>query len=281
MSKAANKLPTKAEEKANLPVVHDYGDYSGAGFEGTTREDFAIPFLAVMQSNSPLVTAEDSEFRAGMIYNTATEAGIKGSEGIDFIPVARERKFVEWIPREKGGGIAEVYDPEDPFVEKTLAANPGYGKKPLPNGNELVDTYYLYGIILGDSGSMDPAMIAFSSTKIQPYKSLMTKAKGAMLTTTGGRKVRPPLFGLLYHLSTVKQKNTKGEFYNWKIDFAKKTVAESALPPRSDEFLAAAALYEAHRSGGIKTDLKQQSAEGGADNGASDGGAVVDGDIPF
>lgn len=45
-----------AELKSNLPVVaHDYGVDAGAGFENQTSEDYAIPFIGVLQALSPQV----------------------------------------------------------------------------------------------------------------------------------------------------------------------------------------------------------------------------------
>lgn len=270
----------KADAKTNLPAAYDYGDYAGAGFEGTTRDDYAIPFLAILQSNSPQVTAEDSPHRPGMVFNTATSESVKGSEGVTIIPVARDKKYVEWRPRDAGGGIAEVYDPEDPFVRKILAEQPGVGKKKLPNGNELVETFYLYALQV-INGVGDPVMFGFASTKIKPYKALMSKANRVIIPV-GDRKVRPPLFGLQYLLKTVKQKNTKGEFFNWDVTFVGGTEKSALLDPKGELFVAAANLYESHVAGALKTDLKQQAAEGSADNGAGDGStAGTDTDIPF
>lgn len=35
--------------KGGVPAAaYDYGDMGGAGYDGTTADDFAIPFLAIM-----------------------------------------------------------------------------------------------------------------------------------------------------------------------------------------------------------------------------------------
>ena len=43
---------------------------------------------------------------AGDMYNTVTNEIYAGEEGISVVPCAYNKKFIEWIPREKGGGVS-------------------------------------------------------------------------------------------------------------------------------------------------------------------------------
>ena len=106
-------MTQKNEQTDNKPVVQDeaaeetaldvYGD-TGTGWEDTKPEDLSIPFLNVLQPNSPQVVKNDPvDARAGMFYNTVTHELTDGTEGLVFLPCHKVGpKWVEWIPRSHG-----------------------------------------------------------------------------------------------------------------------------------------------------------------------------------
>ncbi len=62
---------------AGVPATYDYGDDAGAGFEGTKGSDLSVPFLGVLQANSPQV--EDNKNGKLIKRTFAIEFG-KGDE---------------------------------------------------------------------------------------------------------------------------------------------------------------------------------------------------------
>lgn len=195
--------------------IYDYGEDSGIGFEGTSKTDLAIPFLGILQSNSPQVTEENPKgAKPGLLFNTVTRELISAEDGIVLIPVHKDHSFVEWVPREKGGGFVASYAPDSDLVKKTLTSlnGPRTPKLVLPNGNQLVETYYVYALLLNDEGTQTNGfcVISFTSTKIKPYRDWLT----SMFMVKG----RPPLFAFRSRLKTVKQKNEKGTYYNFQIE---------------------------------------------------------------
>ena len=78
MTKKDEKEPTTevavVEESGAVALTgFDYGDKAGVGFEGTTADDLAIPFISILQSNSLQVEDNNPEGSvAGHIYNTVT-----------------------------------------------------------------------------------------------------------------------------------------------------------------------------------------------------------------
>jgi len=83
MTKEDKALIKKNEEIAK----YDYGDHLGAGFEDTTTEDFAMPFLGILQDLSPAVKDGIVEgAKIGMFINTATNELYDGEKGIRAIP---------------------------------------------------------------------------------------------------------------------------------------------------------------------------------------------------
>lgn len=256
---AASKTAV-AETKSNLPVVHDYGDYAGAGFEQQDRSDYSIPFLAVLQGLSPeLETLENA--KPGHILNKVTQDVFAGKEGLAFVPCYTQHVYVEWVPRDAGGGIVGVHELDSPVVAQARA-NAKVGKFMLENGNELIETFYVYGIVVGEDESTSHAVIAFTSTKIKKYKAWMTKARTIQMRLPDGRKINPPLFAHRYRLKTVKEKNAKGEFYNWDVTFDGDKAEECRLAPNDTVFQEAAQCMELVKSGAAKADY---STENGTD----------------
>lgn len=277
---AAANAVTTTDQKSNAIAVYDYGDDASAGFEGTTKDDYSIPFIAVLQALSPQVELLDSA-KAGMIINTVTNDLVKGDEGVLFIPCITKHQFIEWVPRDKGGGFVAAHELDSPLV-KSIKEGGGFGKVVLDNGNELIETFYVFGVKLNADGSGEQAMIAFTSTKIKAYKQWLTKARAIQIALPTGRRITPPLFAHVYKLTTVKQKNNKGEFYNWNAAFNGPDAASCRLAPDSEAYQSARAVKEMVESGQAKVDHSQGAATGGdvSDEGGGEGG-TGNGKVPF
>jgi hypothetical protein len=207
-----------ATTAAALPAVagaYDYGADAGVGFEGTTAKDLSIPFIGILQSNSPQV--EDGGVagaKPGMLINTVTNDLIDGDKGQAFIPVHYDRAFVEWVPRTKGGGFVGLHDINSELVkseQKKQEDTKTRGKIILATGNELIETEYCYCLTL-DTDFVSPtgfAVLSLTSTKLTPFR----KFKTSLFMLKG----KPPLFVNRAILKTDKQKNDKGTFYNAKF----------------------------------------------------------------
>ena len=221
---ATKKAAVKAEEEkslvsqedptASVPATFDFTEDAGAGYENQTNADIAIPFLNVLQKGSPQIDAEDSPFKPGMLYNTVTEEAYKGSEGLTIVPVTTEHVFVEWVPRDNGGGFVGVYKPDSPVVAKAKAESKKYGKYKTPAGNDLVETFQLYAINADDPE--DFFIIPLTSTKIKPYKTWNTKVK-KFNPRPFGINCKLPMFCHRVKVTTVKE--VRGEFTSYTVDF--------------------------------------------------------------
>ena len=219
---ATKKAAEKAEEQAvmsqedptaQLPATFDFREDEGAGYEGQTNADIAIPFLNVLQKGSPQVDSEDSPYKPGMLYNTVTEEAFKGSEGLTIVPVYTEQAYVEWVPRDNGGGFVAVHKPDSPVVAKAKAESKKYGKYKTPAGNDLVETFQVYAINADDPE--DFFVLSLTSTKIKPYKTWNTKTK-KFNPRPFGIDCKLPMFCHRVKLTTVKE--TRGEFTSYNIE---------------------------------------------------------------
>lgn len=289
----ANKAVTKKEtSKVATSETFSYGDDERVGFEGVKAEDLAVPFMGILQSNSPLVeNCEDNSARSGMFVNTVTGEIIDGKEGFPFIPVYIETAFAEWVPRTEGGGFVELHDPNGEFIQGILKNNGGSrippkgddGKRiPFRNGdNELIETFYVYGLLLNDEGTETSgfAVLSFTSTKIKPYRNWVT----SMLMIKG----KPPMFANRARIRTVKQSNKAGTFSNFDITPFNETWSKSLINPATEEALLieAKGFREMVLSGMARADFNSQEASGGEEvsdktaGGGNDTGS--DDEIPF
>lgn len=233
MAKAQSKEVAVAKNTA--VAGFDYGDMAGSGFEGMTNDDMSIPFINVLQSNSPEV--EDNDAKSGNLYNTVTKEEIDATVGLGIIPVHFERAYVEWVPRNKGGGFVGLHDPDGETVADAIANNGGNKFGKLQTGeNDLIETKYMYGLLLDDARTVQGfAVLSFTSTKIKVFNDWLTSMR--LL------KGKPPIFANRAKITTIKQKNEHGTYHNFKIEpFLGGDWASSLIDPTTDGNLLAEAV---------------------------------------
>uniref|UniRef100_A0AAU8KY30 Uncharacterized protein n=1 Tax=Pseudomonas phage vB_PaeS_FBPa53 TaxID=3231242 RepID=A0AAU8KY30_9VIRU len=273
MAKTESKTTDVAVKEQNTAMAEygAYADYAGAGFENQTSDDYSIPFLQILQALSPQLQENDS-LRQGMILNTVTGEVWDGKKGIAFVPATTQHVYVEWKPRDAGGGFVGIHEVNSDLVNHAKAASAEYGKYSTPDGNELIETFYVYGIALDDDGNASEAVLAFSSTKIKKYKGWMTKAKTIQIPLPDGRRIPAPLFAHRYRLKTVSEKNNKGQFFNWDaIAFDGANAQEARLLPDDPLFQSAVNIKSMIEQGKARAAYESQ-APGSADEEAQGAG---------
>ena len=230
-------------EKKNTEVGEsfDYGEYAHEGFEGTTIADLSIPFIKIMQSNSPEVEDELIEgVKPGDLVNSVSKEILK--QPIIIQPVFKEASIVEWIPRNKGGGVADRHDLDSEVFLNAIKKNGGSRIPPKDAdgkriqfkseaGNDLVETFYMYCLILDETGKEVEGfcVLAFASTNIKVYKNWLT----SMYSLKGA----PPIYANRCKLSSEKQKNNDGTFYIYSIGSMAANYRESLIHPSKEKEL--------------------------------------------
>lgn len=268
---AGKDVATK--EEAGLPAAgaFNYGDMSGVGFEGTKGTDLSIPFMNLLQTNSPEVEEGNIEgIKPGLFLNSVTGELM---ERFGYLPVHKEEAWVEWVPRIKGGGFVGLHDPAGDLVQELIKANGGSRIPPKGSDgkrisfkhgdNEIIETYYVYGLILNEEGTEAEsfAVTSYSSTKIKPYRDWLT----SMYLIKG----KPPMFANRARISSSKQKNEAGTFYNFHIAPLKETWAKSLINPETEAALLKEAMdfREMVVNGVARADFNQQQSSVAADAG--------------
>ena len=251
-------------QNTELAAPGSYGEFGTTGFEDMGSDEISLPFLSILQALSPQVSGEAAidGAKAGQLFNTVTEEFFEGKEGIGFVPVHREKVFVEWVPRDQGGGFVGRHEPSSEVVTqaKAQAAKPNELK--TEDGNDLVETGYLTGLLVHDDGRTEPVVVSFTSTKLKKYRHLLTKLS-QFTVMENGRKVTPPIFAHKLKITTVSEKNSKGNFYNFNIGSAAGSLKEGLLSPEDELFQEAHQLRQMVDAGKAKANYDSQNEAAG------------------
>ena len=190
----------------------------GTGLEETTTEDFAIPFIRVLQSNSPQVNKQKGEYvegaEVGKLFNTVTNEVYDGQEGITVVPCAYVKKFIEWIPREKGGGLVDAS--HDASILKSCTRDDETRKFHTPEGNEIVEPAQFFVLILEPEPQQ--AVLTFTSTQLGVSRKWLTMLRMARVQNSKGESVQAPMFAYNYQVTTTSLSNDKGSWNGYSVN---------------------------------------------------------------
>lgn len=253
---------------------------AGQGMEGATAESFAIPFLGVLQSNSPQVdeasgTAIEGA-RAGMLYESVTGRLISGKPdaGAKFVPCAYRRVFLRWGPR--GGEHAGFKGELSPEAVATLRARGDVvdvdGRLVFPDadGNikrakdgsilcdRLADTRNHYVLLLNEAdGSWQQALLSLASTQIKKSKALMAAMASVKIKGASGM-FTPATFANVVHATTLPESNDKGNWFGLRMELVGRV-------DRQELYAAAKAFRDSVVKGNVE--VKYEEAEPAAPGG--------------
>lgn len=274
MSKELKKAETRAV------AAYDYGEHTDKGFEGQTQDDVQMPFVALLQSLSPQVDKDDDSYiqgaEPGKLFNTVTRE-LYGKE-VTFVPAVVERCYIEWVPREDGGGFVARHERNSDIAIKAKAqAGSTFGKLKMPGecNNDLIDTVYMYGVIdKGPDVRPELAVVAFTSTKLAVYRNWNTQVRMLQVPGPGDVKITPPLYAHKIRIGSIPQVNTrKQKFHNLTIDPANGDMRDSLLLPEDRLFQAAVELRDLVQRGVAKAADETQAA-GASKADTEDGGGA-------
>lgn len=241
-TKRKNGDHAKEEEKQHLPATttglpaHLAGLAEADAGKGvsTAQEDNIIPLVYILQAQSPQVMRGPGQIegaQAGDIWlrNSAVREIMPGGAGIVVQPCAFSKSWIEWVPRDSGGGFIArhavrpadaIQDPDDP------------NHWTRPNGNELVETREHYVMAEGQ-----PYVIPFSSTGHTTSRTWM-----ALMNQFRIGAAPAPSWARRYRLSTVQRTNSLGTWYQWKVE-------DLGWVPSQEEYQVGKMLHEAVTSG--------------------------------
>jgi hypothetical protein len=258
-------VATKGE--TGMTVAEEFYEDADAGNEEVGGQDLTIPYLAILQDNSPQQKKRHEKYiegaEAGMIYNSVTGELYDGESGIIVVNCYLQSRFVEWVPRDEGGGgggfVASYKPGEEPPInsERRTAA-----------GNDLNKTHYHMSLILKpEDRDFEEVVIAMARTQLK-YSSRWNTRFHTMKWEGPKGKFRPPRFATKWKLSTFLDANKKGEYYSWAFE-------EIGPLNLEDEFESLVYLAARKFHGVMKTGVEVTPPSGEPDGGDT-GGAAPD-----
>lgn len=267
--------PTKAlatTQPGGALALPNYGEqFAGAGWENTDRSDFQIPFLNQLQALSPQCTDGDEReikgAKPGMFFNSVTQELIEGD--VTLLIALTKHSYVEWRPQDSGGGFVGEHDVMSDVVTKAKAKATNPLELKSEAGNDLVETYHVFGLLLDGPEATtvkDQVVISFSKTKIKRYKQIMTRLR----TLKGSDRI--PLFAHRLTMSATNEKNAGGKPYKnvQLVPAIDGDVVKSLLPGDSPLLTIADGLREAIIGGAAKANFESAQNTGGGSTGGPD-----------
>lgn len=205
------------------------------GADDIDRGDLQMPRLALAQALSPELDSSSPKYieglRNGDAFNNLT-GDVYGKEPLEVVIVRVDRpRFVEFNPREAGGGIKDFnIAPDDPRTQ--------FG----PNGEKPVATKFMeYVALLGPE--REPIALSFKGSGLKVARKLNALIKFS----------NAPSFAMKYVLTPTIEKNPKGSFAVFNV--------KPAGFVDEDTFHYAEAVYESIKDRALAVERDDDSSE--------------------
>jgi len=260
--------------------VYDYGDDAGQGYENQDMSDRKLPLIELLQSNSPEVVESKGKVYAGQFRNSVTG---EIYDEVLFTPAITDHCFVQWVPRDDGGGFRGRHAKNAKVVADAIARNDGraIGKLPVPQPpdpktgkpqptHELVESFEIYAILYNKSGEvLGFAMIPFTSTKIKVYRA-WNSAIGNFAPTINGKKLAPgqvPIFAHRVKMTSESETKATNTYMIPVLSPAEggDDLKNSLLPKTDSRYIAAKKLHDDVLAGLAKAAYETTKQEPGVD----------------
>ena len=225
-----------------------------------SASDNLVPLIYVLQALSPQVARRNPEYIEGaepgsFWLRNAPHPIVSGEEGMLAQPCYFYKDWVEWRPREMGGGFvarhAEVKEDQCPVADAVLREDSNRRMRWMrENGNEVIQTRNHIVRVYTDDGVL-PYILPFSSTG-----HTTSKAWSQLINSTSGSVA----FAGKYRLTTRERTNPMGTWFVVDVKFDSWAADE--------EYDAGLAMYEAFATGEKKA-------------AAPDASVTKDDEIPF
>lgn len=250
----------KTEAPGALAPMPDFIPRGSEGTEHMTRDDVQIPRIAIAQGLSPQVNPDDDLYidglKQGDMFNTLT-GQILGRGPLDFHIVRADKpRYIEFNDRDEGGGVKDMNVP--PGDPRTLFRTDEDGQSLPPLATKFYDYFVVPVPLPEEAGSGFNLVLALSmkgsQIKVAKQFNMLIKSRGAAVY--GGR----------YSVTTVSEKNSKGSFYNFKVEVCRdQPWAESA-----EQLAFLKTLFESMKDKVLKVDREPGGDEADGSDGDDD-----------
>jgi hypothetical protein len=207
----------KKDEQQN--IVDLFGEDAGMGGEDVRAQDMLIPFVTILQKLSPQLNKRKNEYiegaEEGMILETSSGRVFEGEKaGIKVVPIKYARRYTEWVPREKGGGL--IGERDESILDSCIQQEKGGYK--TASGNDVVVSGNFYVLIVQDDAKPIKAIISMSASQLKKARGWVSNLQEQTITMSDGSVKDAPYYSNVYRLTTIPQENDQGSWFGWKIE---------------------------------------------------------------
>lgn len=214
-----------------------------SGFENVKPSDTSIPFIGILQSLSPQVKRGHAKqipgAAEGMLFNTVTQEAVEGP--LSIIPCAFQKAFIEWVPRENGGGFVKQHPDDSCLVGTTKDTK---NNDVLANGNHIVATAYHFVLVVKPSGILERAVISMTKSQLKKSRRWLSQMMNLQVQLPNGKTIRPPMFSHTWEVSTVLEQKDSYSWYGF-------TVGNPKILESMDAYTAAKVFHDEITAGNV------------------------------
>lgn len=248
--------PSATEERAvaKAPIQDLFavdGQGGASGFENVKPGDTAVPFIYILQALSPQVKRGHPQFistaKDGFFFNNVTLEVLEPP--IVVIPCFYQKSFVEWMPRDSGGGFVKAH-PDESILEGCKKNEKNLDV--LPNGNHVIQTAYYFVLNVRKDGKCERSVLSFTRTQLKKSRRWLSQMMSLQLKVAGKGTFRPPMFSHSYELDTILEQKDKFSWYGFRIGSPKILVSE-------EQYLMARTFHQECNAGAVK--VKEPAGE--------------------
>jgi hypothetical protein len=235
---------------------------AGQGSENIGIEDIDVPFLRLLQDNSPAVKAGSRNVdgaKAGL-YMDGTSFSVLGDQ-ILVIPCFYRRVAVEWKP-DRGGYVATH---PISYIKTSGAPQDARGNFTLPTGNYLADTREFFVMVMRGPEWV-PMRIPLSGTASKTARQWVSMWLTYRKTLANGQTIQPAMYARIYVLTTRLATNKKGDQWYVPVVEAGDDINHPGLYKMAKAFGEFSANHE-HAFGGFDLEGAEPGPIDGSDNG--------------
>ena len=253
---------------------------------GFSRTDLVIPFVRILQKLSPQLDKTESVFiegaEEGDFLNLATGETISGSDGFYFVAAVYTINYTEWTPRESGGGIVADHGTDASVLKNTTRDHKN--RTTTPDGNIIVTSGLYFGFLVDkETGSAHQAIVAMASTQLKKSRQLNSAIQNLRIQVNVGgekRRIKPPMWFSLFHMTTVPESNDQGKWMGYKVERVGSVLEHDW---GAECYKACRDLADMYKKGEVRMRAEDMGDESATQGDGSGGPATApkDDDIPF
>lgn len=299
VTKTGTRMIVPIPPTDGIEIFDDMGDGTEAtGLEEVSMKDRRIPVLRPLDPKAPQCQPVENGgmpgATPGAIFNVSTSEIYDRKLGLYMIPFLTDLKYVLYKKRDEdggGGGFLGIHEPNDPFVEEcrkrtmekygTLFRKWDAGTDDDGNERELVETQYLYGIMVkpnadgsypGEMGSYFPAAVPFSSTQLKQHGAFLERTKNFKYNLKRGDSFvssEVAMWTHVWHLRPFLEKRGTQSWWGWRLNLAAKNAEGLELDYQDSRIVRDNPLYKAAEDmratvleGNAQTDFAKDTGEG-------------------